>query len=440
MGTAYDRPVTQWSKGEYAGASAGIFAPPDDLANIAALLPFAPDDHGDTPAAATPLDAAAAALAAANASSPGAVAFGVIGANGDVDAFSIRVDAPFGATLTLRLDILDSPPSPRYSSGADWTLAGANLNAAVTLRAPNGSAAAVWRADANAGALLAGTWSVAAPKAGTYHIFVEGAPLGADPTVGFSRYGSAGRYALAARVEPAAPPALNGGNYTYAMPHNASSFTPPLGGGLLSNTTIDPRCPVNATGTLTQPPTEGGSVTVQPDGTYVYTAPNASWSGELQVAGCGQAAAIVQLPPPPPRRCSPLACILLAPCLPLGRPFTCFSPAPPNTPPLPLRRHRFLLRRAGQLHRRQGAVVRDHLPAADAAGAQRRQLHVQHPVQRVELHAAGRRDAALQHDRRPALPRQRDGRAHAAPHCGRQRDGAGRRQLRVHRAQRDVER
>lgn len=51
MGNSYSNNVTQWSKGEYAGAN----QTQDDLAIIAAKLGYRTDDHGNSVAAATPL-------------------------------------------------------------------------------------------------------------------------------------------------------------------------------------------------------------------------------------------------------------------------------------------------------------------------------------------------------------------------------------------------
>ena len=51
MGNSYYNNVTQWSKGEYAGAN----NTQDDIAVIAGKLYLAPDDHGDAPATATSL-------------------------------------------------------------------------------------------------------------------------------------------------------------------------------------------------------------------------------------------------------------------------------------------------------------------------------------------------------------------------------------------------
>ncbi len=51
MGNSYSRNVTQWSKGEYAGAN----NTQDDIAVITNALFLAQDDHGDTPATATAL-------------------------------------------------------------------------------------------------------------------------------------------------------------------------------------------------------------------------------------------------------------------------------------------------------------------------------------------------------------------------------------------------
>lgn len=193
MGTAYDRPVTQWSKGEYSGAYWGAYSPADEIQAIRSLASPAPDDHGDAPASATRL-------------APGGYARGVVGVEGDVDVFKIPVSLP--GTLTLRLDVLDSPPSGGgHSSGDGWSVAGSNLNAQVTLRLPNGTEA-TWRSappssPASEASLLSGSWAVAVPEAGDCYVFVRAAPLGASPDEGFTAYGSAGRYSLGATLAPA---------------------------------------------------------------------------------------------------------------------------------------------------------------------------------------------------------------------------------------------
>src|SRR4029077_7898024 len=51
MGTGYNRNVSQWSDGEYYQAN----NTQDDLATLAAKISYLADDHGNTPATATPL-------------------------------------------------------------------------------------------------------------------------------------------------------------------------------------------------------------------------------------------------------------------------------------------------------------------------------------------------------------------------------------------------
>ena len=75
-------------------------------------------------------------------------------------------------------------------------------------------------------------------------------------------------------------PPLNAGNFTWEMPPGTPDFESPPGGDLLSNTTIDPNCPVNMTGSVSSQTPAEGTVTVYANGTFLFTAPNASWSGE----------------------------------------------------------------------------------------------------------------------------------------------------------------
>jgi hypothetical protein len=59
MGVGYDRPISQWSRGEYSGAN----NTEDDLAIIASHgAPVRPDDHGNGAAAATPLSGSATGI------------------------------------------------------------------------------------------------------------------------------------------------------------------------------------------------------------------------------------------------------------------------------------------------------------------------------------------------------------------------------------------
>lgn len=171
MGVGYYQPVTQWSKGEYAGAT----EKQDDLAVMVSLgAPLAADDHGNTPATATLLSGTSIDVQ------------GVIGTAADVDAF--RLDAGAG-TLSLH---------------AAPVGVGANLDIGLTLLDAAGAAVHT----ANPAGLAAGLdLSVAA---GTYTLLVDGVGTG-DPTTGYSDYASLGRYRLtgsvpATTVTPPPPP------------------------------------------------------------------------------------------------------------------------------------------------------------------------------------------------------------------------------------------
>lgn len=156
MGVGYYEPVTQWSRGEYAGAN----NTEDDFVVVTqngGLL--AGDDHGGTAATATPLDAVVDVL-------------GEIGAGGDVDAFSFTT--PGGV-----LNIAAAPVS-----------VGANLDISLQLLQDSGTL--VSSTDpAGLGATLETTVG-----AGTYTLVIDGVGTGDPGTTGYSDYGSVGRYRL----------------------------------------------------------------------------------------------------------------------------------------------------------------------------------------------------------------------------------------------------
>jgi len=147
MGSAYSRPISQWSKGEYAGATNAE----DDLAIIAANgAPLLPDDHGDVATSATGLTAGPAMSAA-----------GVITTDADVDAFRFRADAG-AATFSV---------APAAN--------GPNLDLRLELRTPAG--AVVASSDPPSAAVtydqasgLAASVSTTLPAAGDYLLFVSG--------------------------------------------------------------------------------------------------------------------------------------------------------------------------------------------------------------------------------------------------------------------------
>jgi hypothetical protein len=179
MGAGYRRPITQWSRGDYSGAT----NTEDDFAVVASHgVPLRADDHGNARDTST----AVPVLARPGA---GSVA-GVIGTAADVDYFTFTTTATSLATVAVR------PPGTSP-----------NLDAAVTLYDAAGRSLAV--ADPPSGATSAATAtglsaavSVARLPAGTYHAKVSGVGSGDPATTGYSDYGSVGRYTVTFTVAP----------------------------------------------------------------------------------------------------------------------------------------------------------------------------------------------------------------------------------------------
>lgn len=177
MGVGYDRPVSQWSRGEYSGAN----NTEDDFAVMATNgAAVRADDHGGTTATATVLSG-----------SP-ATATGRITSRGDVDAFLVEAGAgPATFTVTpastspnldVLLRVLDvagnvvgsSDPAVAYVSRDSATGLGAELQLELA--------------------------------AGTYTITVDGTGYGSPTVDGYSDYGSLGTYRLTSSVTDGGTP------------------------------------------------------------------------------------------------------------------------------------------------------------------------------------------------------------------------------------------
>ena len=173
------RPVSQWSAGEYAGAT----NTQDDLAVIASGAPFAADDHGATAATATVLDAA-----------PNPEATGVIGRRDDRDLFRFTAEGP------TTIEVRPAAVAPDLDVRADLLLldgsAIASSDPAVGVAA-DGTATGL---DATITRTLA---------AGDYLLQVDGVGWGDARTTGYSDYASLGAYtvAIATDAPGQAPPA-----------------------------------------------------------------------------------------------------------------------------------------------------------------------------------------------------------------------------------------
>ena len=208
MGASYSQPVTQWSAGEYPGATNRE----DDLAVIAAHLAARADDHANTRAGATALGA----------NTP---VDGVITTRTDTDAFT------FVAAGTTTLTATPGPGFPDLDIG---------------LRILDSSGAVVAEVDppvarfsATVATGLAASWSATLPDLpGTYTAVVDGVGSGDPTTAGkYSDYGSLGNYrvVLATNGPPpgslaatsSAPAAGTVGVGYSATPASAAGGVPP---------------------------------------------------------------------------------------------------------------------------------------------------------------------------------------------------------------------
>ncbi|HUP83313.1 MAG TPA: putative Ig domain-containing protein [Candidatus Limnocylindria bacterium] len=191
MGTSYNRPITQWSKGEYSGAN----NTEDDLAIMQQRgATLRSDDVPSQMSAAMPLQS-------------GVLFNGFIGTAADSDWFStagsgqinvVANVASLSPNLDLRVQVYDD---------AGNLLAGADP-AASTITGDSATGLSV-----NVTANL--------PTSGTYYVKVEGVGFGDALTDGYSDYGSIGAYALTVTVlDPSNAPQIT----TTSLP-TASSFS-----------------------------------------------------------------------------------------------------------------------------------------------------------------------------------------------------------------------
>jgi len=176
MGAAYGRPISQWSAGEYSGAS----NTEDDLALITSSgLNHLADDHGDTAASATVLGGPAVSVA------------GVITTRSDVDRFAFTT---VGGLLSLSV----SPSAVGPDLDASLSL----YDADGTLLARDDPASAMVDAATATGLDAALTRTVAA---GTYTVAVDGVGAGSPSGTGYSDFASIGRYTLSGTLPEGTP-------------------------------------------------------------------------------------------------------------------------------------------------------------------------------------------------------------------------------------------
>ena len=186
MGVGYYEAVTQWSKGEYYGAtnstSSGNYGKgPDDLAVITTYYGFGyrADDHSDSIVGASPLVGGSV------------LASGVIEQTGDIDIFEFTVG---GGNVVLDID--PDPVRP-------------NLNLLARILNATGSPVAT----SNSTSSLSASFNLNL-AAGIYYLEVDGtgtgSPLTSSPT-GYTEYGSLGQYTVSGTVPSCTPDGVTPG-------------------------------------------------------------------------------------------------------------------------------------------------------------------------------------------------------------------------------------
>lgn len=189
MGTGFNRNVSQWSKGEYLNAN----NTQDDLAVIAGKLGYRPDDHGNTPTAATPIiitngNQITSTNLENDPANTNPANKGLIERTTDVDVFSfINGDGPFNITASPWV----MPSGTR----------GGNLDILLELRDDTGQLIATSNPPTQTGATISTTLAE-----GRYFLSVKNSGAGnpfASPPTGYTVYGSLGTYYLSGSITAA---------------------------------------------------------------------------------------------------------------------------------------------------------------------------------------------------------------------------------------------
>jgi PKD repeat protein len=199
MGVGYNKPITQWSRGEYSGAN----NTEDDIALIQSNgLALRTDDYGNAAASAHLL------------TGPNATVTGRITTAADVDAFAI--DAGAGSAT---FSVTPVPTSPNLD--VSLTV----LNASGVQIGTNDPAATYVSRESATGMNASLTLNL---SAGRYTVLVAGVGSGDPRTTGYSDYGSLGAYTLTASVAAGGttPPPSNVAPTARFTPASATGVAP----------------------------------------------------------------------------------------------------------------------------------------------------------------------------------------------------------------------
>ena len=241
MGVGYYKPISQWSRGEYANAN----NLEDDLVVITQNgLSYRADDFGNT-------IATSKALAGVSITTNG-----IIGRTTDVDFFSVQSGAGT-AQLTV----------------TPWEL-GANLHLFVSLYNSAGTLITNLEVSDNGGGVQSVTFS-AAVAAGTNYFSIDGTGSGVPNTTGYSDYGSQGNYKLLITLPPPwqwLPTAA--GNFSWTNSANWMSGAIPTGANSIAR--INNNIVGAQTISLNAPITLGQLIIGDTNSTHGFTIQNGS--------------------------------------------------------------------------------------------------------------------------------------------------------------------
>jgi hypothetical protein len=178
MGVGYYQPITQWSKGEYAGAN----NTEDDLAVMLTNgASYRPDDHGDWIDTATMLSGDVLSAA------------GIIERTDDMDVFGFQAD---GGDITINADPANLDP---------------NLDILLQIIDEGGNTVG----EDDPYYILPASININLP-AGTYYILIDGVGTG-NPDTGYTDYASLGQYFISGTLPvPQFPPGPPSGLSTIA--------------------------------------------------------------------------------------------------------------------------------------------------------------------------------------------------------------------------------
>jgi autotransporter-associated beta strand protein len=248
MGVGYDRPIVQWSQGEYNLANNAE----DDLARMLlyGALPR-PDDHGDTTGTATPLTGIRSFI------------WGVINTRTDVDFFSFQAGA--GRTT------ITCTPAPR----------GPNLHILLSLYDSAGTLILSSNVADTANGTLPVSLAPVLPT-GNYFISVDGVGVGNPLSGGYSDYSSLGQFTLSL-TQPGdgswTSTAAGTQSFTNVGKWNGDTF--PLGANALARVNND--IAGDETLVVDMPVTLGGLALGDADASHAFTL-SATGAGEFRFA------------------------------------------------------------------------------------------------------------------------------------------------------------